>query len=78
MNVEYFEGFFQRQFVAVHQYLPLFILLAVSLAVNAGRLATQAVEVRLERLLGAAKYHQLRESLDLILLDRESEAPPSE
>jgi DNA-binding MarR family transcriptional regulator len=42
---------------------------------DAGRLATQAVEVTLRRLLGALPYDQLRESLSRILQDMESTIP---
>ena len=42
---------------------------------DAGRMATQAVEVKLQRLLGALPYDQLRESLSRILQDMESTIP---
>lgn len=44
---------------------------------EAGRAATQTVEMKLQRLLGVAQYHQFRESLDRILVDLESEVAPS-
>jgi DNA-binding MarR family transcriptional regulator len=42
---------------------------------EAGRIATQAVEVTLRRLLGALPYDQLRESLSRILQDMDSKVP---
>jgi DNA-binding MarR family transcriptional regulator len=43
---------------------------------EAGRVATQAVEVTLRSLLGALPYDQLRESLSRILQDMGSRVPP--